>query len=163
MWNKRAAILWFCKRVQKVITLHGWVATTTFTSLTFSSAFLSFLGSDENGDMGFNIRAFMILTVFPAFTSLTSHLYSLVFLDRMNVSTMCALREDMMKAPADKRKVSRASVGGYKGDYQGDYQGSYHRGLHHLHHQVSVGDHQGLHQHKTLNRNGWTWMKLEPE
>ena len=68
-----------------------------------------------------------------------------------------------MKAPADKRKVSRASVGGYKGDYQGDYQGGYHRGLHHLHHQVSVGDHQGLHQHKTLNRNGWTWMKLEPE
>ena len=101
----------------------------------------------------------MILTVFPAFTSLTSHLHSLVFLDRMNVSTMCALREDMMKAPADKRKVSRASVGGYKGDYQG----SYHRGLNHLHHQVNVGDHQGLHQHKTLNRNGWTWMKLEPE
>ena len=51
MWNKRAAILWFCKRVQKVITLHGWVATAAFTSLTFSSAFLSFLGSDENGDM----------------------------------------------------------------------------------------------------------------
>ena len=70
-----------------------------------------------------------------------------------------------MKTPADKRKVSRASVGGYKGDYQGDYQGGYRRGLHHLHHlhhQVSVGDHRGLHQHKTLNRNGWTWMKLEP-
>ena len=105
----------------------------------------------------------MILTVFPAFTSLTSHLHSLVFLDRMNVSTMCALREDMRKVPADKRKVSRASVGGYKGDYQGDYQGGYHWGLHHLHHQVSVGDHRGLHRHKTLNRNGWTWMKLEPE
>ena len=74
----------------------------------------------------------MILTfffrLFPAFTSLTSHLYSLIFLDRMNVSTMCALREDMRKVPADKRKVSRASVGGYKGDYQGDYQGSYHWG-----------------------------------
>ena len=109
----------------------------------------------------------MILTVFPAFSGFyITHLSSIFFsffLDRMNVSTMCALREDMMKAPADKRKVSRASVGGYKGDYQGDYQGSYHRGLHHLHHQVSVGDHRGLHQHKTLNRNGWTWMKLEPE
>ena len=43
---------------------------------------------------------------------------------------MCALREDMMKAPADKRKVSRASVGGYKGDYQ------------------------GLHHHQTLDDNG---------
>ena len=112
----------------------------------------------------------MILTVFPAFTSLTSHLHSLVFLDRMNVSTMCALREDMMKAPADKRKVSRASVGGYKGDYQGDYQGSYHRGLHHLHHQVSVGDYQLSpsaqnfeSQRLDLDETGTrvTWMKPE--
>ena len=78
MWNKRAAILWFCKRVQKVITLHGWVATTAFTSLTF--AFLSFLGSNENGDMGFNIGAFMILTVFLAFSGFyITHLSSIFF------------------------------------------------------------------------------------